>query len=256
MRKNVWITGASAGLGEGMARLFAAGGHNLALAARRRDRLDALRDELTVAHPSVEISCHELDVNDHDAVFEQFTAASVSLGGIDRVIVNAGLGKGARIGSGRFEPNRDTAMTNVVGALAQCEAAMAHFYEREAGHLVLVSSMSAMRGMPGSMTTYAATKSAVAMLGEGIRTDLMRNPGGDIAVTTLYPGYIASEMNARAAETGTGGTRMMVDTETGCRAMVAAIDKEVAEAEVPGWPWKPIGFVLRHAPLSVVRRMV
>lgn len=256
MRRNVWITGASAGLGEGMARIFAGNGHNLALAARRLDRLESLRDDLLAAHPDIEVTCHELDVNDHDAVFEQFTAASSALGGIDRAVVNAGLGKGARIGSGRFDANRDTAMTNFVAALAQCEAAMTHFYERESGQLVLISSMSAMRGMPGSMTTYAASKAALAALGEGIRTDLMRKPVPDIKVTTLYPGYIASEMNARAAESGAGGTRMMVDTETGCRSMVAAIDKEIAEAEVPGWPWKPIGFVMRHAPLSVVRRMV
>lgn len=256
MRKNIWITGASAGLGAGMARLFAAEGHSLALAARRGDRLEELRDELCGAYPEIEVSCHTLDVNDHDAVFEQFTAASTALGGIDRAIVNAGLGKGARIGSGDFYANRDTVMTNVVAALAQCEAAMAHFYERESGHLVLISSMSAMRGMPGRMTTYAATKAALAMLGEGIRADLMRKPVPGIAVTTLYPGYIASDMNARAAENGAGGTRLMVDSDTGCRAMVAAIDREVAEAEVPGWPWKPIGFVLRHAPLSVVRRIV
>lgn len=256
MRKNIWITGASAGLGEGMARIFASNGHNLALAARRLDRLERLRDELLAAHSGIEVSCHEVDVNDHDAVFEQFTAAVSALGGVDRAVVNAGLGKGARIGSGRFDANRDTAMTNVVAALAQCEAAMAHFYERESGQLVLISSMSAMRGMPGSMTTYAASKAALATLGEGIRTDLMRRPVPGIKVTTLYPGFIASEMNARAAEAGAGGTRLMVDTETGCRAMVAAIDKEVAEAEVPGWPWKPIGFVMRHAPLSVVRRMV
>lgn len=252
MRRNIWITGASAGLGEEMARQFADRGHNLALAARRLDRLEALRDELLSAHSGIEVSVHEVDVNDHDRVFDEFAAASVALGGIDRAIVNAGLGKGARIGTGRFDANRDTAMTNVVGALAQCEAAMSHFYERESGHLVLISSMSAMRGMPGSMTTYAATKAALAMLGEGIRTDLMRRAVRDIKVTTLYPGYIASEMNELVEQP----SKMMVDTKTGCRAMVAAIDKEVAGAEVPGWPWKPIGFVMRHAPLSVVRRMV
>ena len=197
MRRNIWITGASAGLGEGMARLFAARGHHLALAARRRDRLETLRDELTREYSGIEVSVHEVDVNDHDRVFSEFAEASAALGGIDRAVVNAGLGKGARIGSGRFDANRDTAMTNVIGALAQCEAAMGHFYERETGHLVLVSSMSAMRGMPGSMTTYAATKAALATMGEGIRTDLMRRGERDIKVTTLYPGYIASEMNER-----------------------------------------------------------
>ena len=49
---------------------------------------------------------------------------------------------------------------------------------------------------------------------------------------------------------------MMVDTETGCRALVKAMDKEVADAAVPAWPWAPLGQVLKHAPLGIVRRMV
>jgi NADP-dependent 3-hydroxy acid dehydrogenase YdfG len=193
-----------------------------------------------------------LDVNDSDSVFEVFERAAADLGHLDRVVVNAGLGKGARIGSGRFDANRQTAMTNLVAALAQCEAAMQHFYARRSGHLVVISSISAKRGMPGAMTTYAATKVAVASLAEGIRADLIRTPHPDIKVTTLMPGYIASEMNERVAHQ----VRFMVDTETGCRAMVAAIDREVAEAEVPAWPWKPLGFAMRHAPLALVRRLM
>jgi short-subunit dehydrogenase len=165
------------------------------------------------------------------------------------VIVNAGLGKGGRVGTGRFDANRETAMTNFVAALAQCEAAMEIFYAAGAGHLVVVSSMSAFRGMPGSMTAYAATKSGVATLAEGIRSDCLGEP---IRVTTLYPGYIRSEMNEHVEQ----AQRLMVGTETGCRALVAAIEKEPAEAEVPAWPWKPIGYALRHLPLQVVRRMV
>ncbi|MGZ5409704.1 MAG: SDR family NAD(P)-dependent oxidoreductase, partial [Aeromicrobium sp.] len=69
MRTNILITGASSGLGAGMARLFAAKGHNLALTARRVDRLDALRDELIAANPGIEVVVHALDVNDHDQVF-------------------------------------------------------------------------------------------------------------------------------------------------------------------------------------------
>src|SRR5680860_382466 len=128
MRKNTLITGASAGLGAGMARIFAANGHNLALTARRVDRLEALKAELEVAQPAIEVVEHGLDVNDHDAVFEIFKQAASDLGGLDRVIVNAGLGKGGRIGTGKFAANRETAMTNFVAALAQCEAAMEHFY--------------------------------------------------------------------------------------------------------------------------------
>jgi len=50
--------------------------------------------------------------------------------------------------------------------------------------------------------------------------------------------------------------RMMVDTETGCKALVKNIEKEVVDAAVPAWPWAPLGQVMKHAPLSIVRRMV
>lgn len=252
MRKNVLITGASSGLGAGMARVLAAKGHHLALTARRVDRLEALRAELLAEHLGISCVVHALDVNDHQKVFSVFKQAIDDLGGLDRVIVNAGLGKGGRIGTGKFEANKQTAETNFIAALAQCEAAMEHFYERKAGHLVVISSMSAMRGMPSSMTTYAATKAGIAMIAEGIRSDLIGRKGLDIKVTTLYPGYIASEMNDGVQQE----TPMMVDTETGCRALVKAIEREVVDAAVPTWPWAPLGQVLKHAPLRVVRRMV
>ena len=252
MRKNVLITGASSGLGAGMARILAGNGHNLALTARRVDRLEALKAEIEAAHPDVQVVVHALDVNDHDQVFAVFKRSIRDLGGLDRVIVNAGLGKGGRIGTGKFHANKQTAETNFVAALAQCEAAMEHFYERNAGHLVVISSVSAMRGMPGAISAYAATKAGVAHLAEGIRSDLLRRKGHDIKVTTLFPGYIASEMNEAVEQE----VRLMVDTETGCKAMVKAIDREVAEAAVPPWPWAPLSQVMKHAPLSVLRRMV
>ena len=252
MRRNVLITGASSGLGAGMARILAAKGHHLALTARRVDRLEALKAEIGAAHPDVQVVVHALDVNDHDQVFAVFKDAIRDLGGLDRVIVNAGLGKGGRIGTGRFQANKETVETNFVAALAQCEAAMEHFYERKAGHLVVMSSMSAMRGMPGSITAYAATKAGLAHLAEGIRADLVNRKGHDIKVTTLFPGYIASEMNEGVEQE----VRMMVDTETGCKALVKAIEREVVDAAIPTWPWAPLGQVMKHAPLSVLRRMV
>ncbi len=252
MRTNVLITGASSGLGAEMARQLAASGHHLALTARRVDRLEELRDEILAAHPDVQVVVHALDVNDHDQVFAVFKQAIKDLGGLDRVVVNAGLGKGGRIGTGRFQANKQTAETNFVAAMAQCEAAMEHFYERKAGHLVVVSSMSAMRGMPGSITSYAATKAGIAHLAEGIRMDLVGRKGLDIVVTTLFPGYIASEMNEQVEQE----QRLMVDTATGVRSMVKAIEKEVDTAAVPGWPWAPLGQVMKHAPRQVVRRLV
>lgn len=248
MRKNILITGASSGLGEGMARLFAAKGHNLALCARRTDRLEGLKTELAAAYPGITVSFKPLDVNDHPKVFEVFHSFEAELGGLDRIIVNAGMGKGASIGTGYFEANKQTAETNFVAALAQCEAAMEIFRKANDGHLVVISSVSARRGCRGAMTTYAATKAGIAALAEGIRSDVLKKP---IVVTTLYPGYIASEMTARASK-----TRFLVDNETGCKAMVAAIEREPAEASVPGWPWKPMGVAVRLLPLRLVRKLM
>lgn len=238
------ITGASAGLGEEMARQFAALDYDLALCARRVDRLEALRAELS----GTRVGVKALDVTDDEAVFAVFREFAAEFGGIDRVIVNAGLGKGAPLGTGRPDANRDTARVNFLGALTQMEAACEIFRAQRRGHLVIVSSMSALRGMRKSMTTYAATKAGVAALAEGLRSE--RIPGLDVSV--VYPGYIRSEMNAHVQQR----TRFMVDTETGVRAMVAAIEKRRARAYVPAWPWAPIGVAMRVLPLSVVRRMV
>ena len=156
----ILITGASSGLGAEMARQFAALGHDLALCARRTDRLETLKAEIAAAHPDVRVAVKALDVNDHDAVFRVFEEFRDEFGGLDRVIVNAGLGKGQPLGTGRFDANRETAETNFIGALAQTEAAAQIFRAQNAGHLVMVSSFSALRGMPKNITTYAATKAA------------------------------------------------------------------------------------------------
>jgi short-subunit dehydrogenase len=246
--KTILITGASSGLGEEMARQLAAVGHDLALGARRTDRLEKLRAEIAERHPGVRVEVRALDVDDHEQVFEVFRAFRADLGRIDRVIVNAGLGKGAPLGTGRFEANRDTAVTNFVGALAQTEAALEIFRDQGAGHLVMISSMSAVRGMPGTTTTYAATKAGVAHLAEGVRMDLHGTP---IKVSVIYPGYIRSEMNARASN-----VPFIVSTEKGVAAIVDAVEKEKARASVPPWPWVPLGFVLKHLPLPVARRFL
>lgn len=245
----ILITGASSGLGEEMARQFAALGYDLALAARRTERLEVLKGEILGSHPGRRVEVRALDVNDHDEVFAVFKAFAADFGGLDRVVINAGLGKGAALGTGRFEANRQTAMTNFVAALAQTEAAMELFREQRSGHLVMISSISALRGMRKTITTYAATKAGVAALAEGLINENVKAKGIDVSV--IYPGYIRSEMNDKVAQK----TKFMVDTETGVRAMVAAIEKRKEKAYVPAWPWVPIGFVLRNAPMSVVRKL-
>ncbi|RZQ57064.1 short chain dehydrogenase [Pseudidiomarina tainanensis] len=249
MRKTILITGASSGLGEGMAREFAKHGRNLALCARRTERLNALKQELEKAYPEIKVSVKALDVNQHDDVFAVFKAFKEEFGSIDRVIVNAGMGKGASLGTGYFYANVQTAQTNFVAALAQCEAALEIFREQNSGHLVTISSISALRGMPRAMTVYAATKAGLLALTEGIRADLIKSRS-PIKVSAILPGYIRSEINEKVKN-----TPFMIDTETGCRKLVQAIEKEPVQAYVPTWPWAFIGFLMKRLPLKWVMKL-
>jgi short-subunit dehydrogenase len=239
-RQKILITGASSGLGAGMARAFAAKGRDLALCARRTDRLEELKEELLTRHPGIRVAVAQLDVNDHEQVPKVFETLSEELGGIDRVIVNAGIGKGARLGTGKLWANKATIETNLVAALVQIETALEMFHKAGSGHLVLVSSVLGNKGVPGVKAAYAASKAGVSSLGESLRAEYPRGP---IKVTVLEPGYIESEMTAKA-----GSTMLMVDNETGVKAMVAAIERETGRAAVPWWPWAPLVQVMRLLP--------
>jgi short-subunit dehydrogenase len=248
MRKNILITGASSGLGAQMAREFADRGRNLALCARRDERLTELRAELTSRHPNITVLTRKLDVTDYDDVFTAFGELSGQLGSLDRVIVNAGVGQGSPIGTGGFAANLNIMRTNLVGALAQCEAAMDVFRAQHSGHLVVVASVGALRGLPKDLSAYAASKAGLVNLAEGIRADTL---GGPIRVTTLYPGPIGTEMNPDPS-----AVPLIVDTATGARAMVRAIEHEVANACVPPWPWRPLAAAMRLLPLRIVAKFI
>ncbi len=247
IRQNILITGASSGLGKGMAIEFAKLGRNLALCARRMDNLEELQQELLAINPNIKVFIRALDVNDHDQVFEVIKAFAQDMGGLDRVIVNAGMGKGASVGTGYFHANKQTAITNFVSALAQCEAAMEIFRAQDSGHLVTISSVSAVRGARKALTVYAATKAALSSMTEGIRIDVMHTP---IKVTTIHPGFIRTEINAKVKT-----VPFIVDLETGCKAIVKDIEKEVPNSFVPTWPWALYRYIARITPLSMLAKM-
>ncbi|RBY94691.1 short chain dehydrogenase [Blastococcus sp. TBT05-19] len=245
-RQRIFISGASAGLGEGMARRFAAMGRDLALCARRLDRLESLREELLAAHPGIRVEVAAMDVDDPASVATVLPELADRLGGLDRVIVNAGIGKGGSIGTGEAAANRAVLVTNVLGSHAQCEAAMELFRAQGMGHLVLISSVASVRGMPGTRTAYGASKAALNSLAEGIRSDVY---GSQIVVTSILPGYIATDINV-----GRRGP-LTVGLDKGVKALTETIEREPVRGYVPGVPWRPVAGLLRVLPLSVVRKL-
>jgi short-subunit dehydrogenase len=246
VRQRILITGASSGLGEGMARRFAAMGRDLALVARRTDRLDALQKELLAAHPHIRVETSALDIDDPDDVARVIPELADRLGGFDRVIANAGIGKGASIGTGKAWANRATLATNVLGTHATCEAAMELFRAQGAGHLVLISSVASIRGMRGTRTAYGASKAALNSLAEGIRSDVY---GSQIVVSAILPGYIETDINV-----GRRGL-FTVPLQKGLPSLVDVIEREPARGYVPEWPWRPVATLMRVLPLRLLRRL-
>ncbi|MBV8929125.1 MAG: SDR family NAD(P)-dependent oxidoreductase, partial [Mycobacteriaceae bacterium] len=114
------------------------------------------------------------------------------------------------------------------------------------GHLVLISSVLGNKGVPGIKAAYAASKAGLSSLGESLRAEYANGP---IKVTVLEPGYIESEMTGKAAS-----TMLMVDNETGTKAMVDAIEREPGRAAVPWWPWAPLVQLLKCLPPRFVTR--
>ncbi len=249
-RKNILITGASSGLGKGMALEFAKQGCNLALCARRVENLEELKKEILQKNPNCKVFLRPLDVNIAEDVFTTFKAFNEDFKGIggslDRVIVNAGMGKGASMGKGRQDANMQTANTNFIAAISQFEAALEIFREQNHGHVVAMASVSAFRGLGGAATVYAATKAAIANLAEGARVDLIGKP---IKVSTIYPGYIQSEITDAMKKQ----PPFTISLKKGANLLVKAINKEKDEIIVPKWPWLLFKILMPIMPLKVLR---
>jgi NAD(P)-dependent dehydrogenase (short-subunit alcohol dehydrogenase family) len=161
-------------------------------------------------------------------------------------VVNAGIGKGAKLGSGKLWANKATIETNLIAALVQIETALEMFGKRGSGHLVLISSVLGNKGVPGVKAAYCASKAGLTSLGESLRAEYAKGP---IKVSVIEPGYIESEMTAKS-----GTTMLMVDNETGVKALVDAIEREPGRAVVPRWPWAPLVQLIRVLPPPLTKR--
>jgi NADP-dependent 3-hydroxy acid dehydrogenase YdfG len=173
------ITGASTGIGAATARLAAAEGYRLVLAARSRERLDALAAELGGSERALAITCDVTEWDDQQRMVKDTLDA---FGRIDVSFANAGFGGARGFLNDTTENWREMVLTNVYGAALTLRATIPALKESR-GHLLLTSSVAGRRVIPGSM--YSCTKHAVTAMGEAVRQDLH---GTGIRVTTIEPG--------------------------------------------------------------------
>jgi NADP-dependent 3-hydroxy acid dehydrogenase YdfG len=175
------ITGASSGIGAATARHAAAAGWRLALAARSRERLESLAEELGGDGRAIAVQC---DVTDWDAQQQLVVRTLEAFGQLDAAFANAGFGGPRGFLNDTPEHWREMVLTNVYGAALTLRATIPALKE-SGGHLLLTSSVAGRRALPGSM--YSCTKHAVTAMGEAARQDLH---GTGIRVTLIEPGMV------------------------------------------------------------------
>ena len=200
MDQYIFITGASSGFGEATARLFAKRGWSLILLARRKERLLALKEELSNQVEVIILTC---DVRDEQSVNKAISMLDDSvLDNIDLLVNNAGLavGKGP-IDEGITEDWERMIDTNIKGLLYVTKALVPSFKRNKKGHIINIASIAGKEVYPGG-NVYCATKHAVDALSRAMRIDLVSH---GIKVSNLAPG---------AAETEFSIVRFKGDTKT------------------------------------------
>lgn len=189
MGASVVITGASSGIGAALALEMGRRGHSVGLIARRVEKLEELADRLRSEGAEVHVAA--ADVVDREAVAAAVADIESHLGPTAVLVANAGIG-------GRLDPAvgwdresvRNVMEVNYFGATHAAEAVLPGMLERGAGSLVVVSSVAATRGLPGT-GPYSASKAAVSALWESMRTQLA--PKG-IHVLTIHPGFVKTPL--------------------------------------------------------------
>ncbi|HEY4423475.1 MAG TPA: SDR family NAD(P)-dependent oxidoreductase [Pyrinomonadaceae bacterium] len=223
--KVVLITGASSGLGRGMALEIAARGGHLGLLARREELLNEIVDE--AKKKNVKAVAATADVRDAKAVRDAADRVRKELGPIDILIANAGIGTADHAASLTPEHAANVIGINVLGAVNSVAAVLPEMVERKQGRLVAISSLAAYRGLAKS-AAYCASKAALSAYFESLRIDL-RQAG--IGVTTIHPGFIKTDLTAgRNAK-----MPYLMELDDGVRKIVNAIEKE---KKTYAFPWQ------------------
>ena len=189
--KIVFITGASAGIGEATAIAFAEQGARLILTARRKDKLDQLAKTLKNKFGTDSL-CLSLDVKYQNEVQKIIEGLPANWSEIDILVNNAGLGLGVdKIHEAKIGDWEEMIDTNIKGLLYMSRAVIPGMVQRKRGHVINLGSAAGHEVYPGG-NVYCATKHAVDALTKGMRMDLIDTP---VRVSTVDPGLVETDFS-------------------------------------------------------------
>jgi len=247
------ITGASAGIGREFARQLASRAGSVVLVARRRERLEQLRNELTKANPSLNVHVYDVDLADKtqvDALIESLAHDKID---IDLLINNAGLGD-----SGPFATSDPTRIDQIIQVNMSALTLLTRkllptMIARKRGAILNVSSSAGFLPIPG-FAVYAATKAYVTNFSEALRAEL-RDTG--VSVSILCPGPVHTEFGEVAKRPGgqpeAGPEFAYVPVEQVARDGLAAVEA-ARPLVIPGFAMKLGMFLVRMMPMSILGR--
>ena len=214
--KNVWITGASSGIGAALAREWSSRGANIVLSARDEPRLAEVASSL-----STDTMVEPFDVRDVDAMAAATQRAIDWKGGVDVFVANAGISQRGQARDTDMQVYRDIIDIDLTAQIAAVQALLPHMIERaeagQPGRLVFISSIAGKVGVP-LRTAYCAAKHGLIGYADALRAELVREK---IAVHVITPGSVATDVS-RNALTATGEKRGVSDK---------AIDEGIPPAE-------------------------
>jgi short-subunit dehydrogenase len=243
----VFITGASAGIGAAVARRFAAVGADVALVARRKDRLESLA--ATICKLGRRALVLEADVTRDGDLEAAAETARKAFGRIDVLVANAGYGVVGAFDKLKLDDYRRQFETNFYGVLRAVHATLPDI-ERVRGRIAIVGSVAGYLSTPGT-TAYSVSKAAVHSLAQGMRLEFA---GKGVSVTLIVPGFVESEIrlldNQGVLKTGAADPVprwLVMPTDRAAREIVGAIARRDPERVITGHG-KIAVFLQRHTP--------
>ncbi|HLJ88313.1 MAG TPA: SDR family oxidoreductase [Candidatus Angelobacter sp.] len=202
-QRKVWITGASSGIGEALARAFHSAGANLILSARREEELRRVQG-LCGGESRTRIL--PMDVTQASELPEKSRLASAMFGGIDLLVHNAGVTQRSLVKDTDCSVDRRIMEINFFGPVAITKAVLPEMLERKSGHIVVVSSLVGKFGTP-LRSAYAASKHALHGFFDSMRAEVSRS---GVRVTIVCPGFIRTDISVHAL-VGDGSTHGKMD---------------------------------------------
>lgn len=248
--KVAFITGASSGIGAAMAREFARRGADVALLARRWERLEALALEVRArGRRALSIRC---DVTSDEDLEKAVEATLEELGRIDWVVANAGFGVAGAVHKLTLEDYRRQFETNIFGVLRAVQATREALIASR-GSLAIMGSVMSFLSLPAG-SPYAMSKHAVRALAGSLRAEMAKH---GVGVTLLAPGFVVSEIRqvdnqGQHHETARDKIPrwLSMDTDKAAKKLVTAVIKRKREAVITGHG-KSVVFLERHFPWFV-----